>query len=100
MSKGPDLTSQDLARLAAVNAAIDIERGAGNEAVVLTGEEHGGARNIFGIAAAAERYSGHGRFRGLGCRVRVVKTGAQNHAGCNGVDAHTLRTEFVGQRTR
>ena len=29
--------------------------------------------------------------------MRVVKTGAENHAGRDGVDAHALRTEFVGE---
>ena len=89
-----------LARSAAVGAAVDIERGAGNEAVVLAGEKHGGARDIIGIAAATERYASDRRPGGLGGRMRVVKTGAENHAGREGVDAHALRTEFIGQRAR
>ena len=89
-----------LPELAGVDAAVDVERGAGNEAVILAGKKHGGTRNIIGIAAATERYAGHRGPGGLRGRVGVVKTGAENHAGREGVDAHALRTEFVGQRAR
>ena len=43
---------------ARIHAPIDIERSAGNEAVVLAGEEDGGTRNIIGIASATDRYAG------------------------------------------
>ena len=39
---------------------------------VLAGEEHGGTRNIVGIAAATERDAGHRRLGGLGGRVCVL----------------------------
>ena len=83
--------------LASVDAAIDVERGAGDEAIVLAGEKHGGARNVIGIAAAAERDAGHRGPRGLGGRVGVVENCAVDHAGGEGIDAYALRTEFVGE---
>ena len=82
---------------ASVDAAVDVERGADDEAIVLAGEKHGCARNIIGIAAAAERDAGHCCTGGLGGRVGVVETCSEDHAGGEGVDAYALRTEFVGE---
>lgn len=66
---------------AAVDPAVDVERSAGDEAVVLAGEKHHRTRHVIGIAAATEWYAGDCCLGGLGSRVRVVKAGAQDHAG-------------------
>ena len=65
--------------LASVDAAVDVERGAGDEAVVLAGKKHGGARNVIGIAAAAERDAGHRGPGGLEGRVGVVETCTEDY---------------------
>src|SRR5207344_522689 len=89
--------SQDNARSGGVDTAVDVERGAGDKTVVLAGEKHGGTRNVLRVAAATERYAGHRCLGGLGGRVRVVETGAENHAGCQSVHAHAKRAEFIGE---
>ena len=65
------------ARSASVDAAVDIERRAGDETVVLAGEKHGGTRDIIGIAAATERYAVNCCLGGLRSCVRVVKARAE-----------------------
>src|SRR6185436_16843811 len=51
------------ARLSAVDAAVDVERRAGDEAAVFGGQEQHGARDVLGVATAAERNAAH-RFVG------------------------------------
>ena len=52
LSEEPNLICRNPSSSGGVDATVDVERGAGDEAVVLAGEKHGGTRNI--IPAAAE----------------------------------------------
>src|SRR6478672_1900329 len=94
------MRSDRASRSARVHAAVDIERSTGDESVVLAGEKYRGTCDVVGVAAAAERDAGDRGFGGLGRRVRVVKAGAENHAGRERIDAHALGSELVGQSTR
>src|ERR1019366_9029406 len=82
---------------ATINAAVDVERGAGCETVELTREKHRGARNVVGVAGAPQRNLGHSGADRRGWRVQLVKLRAKDKAGSESIDADALRAEFDGE---
>jgi hypothetical protein len=64
------------ARSAAVDAPVDIDRGASNEAVVLAGEKHGGTRNIIALPP---------RPNGMPATVALADSGVRCQHGSSGV---------------